>query len=113
MPATRHTVLSLTTTVANEQDAQRLAQALLGQGLAACVQVEGGLESHYRWQGAVHEDAEWRLTVKSLPEALPALQAFMVAHHPYELPQLLWQEMDASAAYADWVRGEMKLAPAG
>jgi periplasmic divalent cation tolerance protein len=98
-------VLSLATTVGNEADARRLAQALLDARLAACVQLDR-LESHYRWQGAVHADPEVRLTLKSVPERLAALQEFLAAQHPYELPQVLWQVLDASPAYAEWVRGE-------
>ncbi len=105
-------ILSLTTTVASEADAGRLAQGLLAARLAACVQVEGGLVSHYRWQGAVQADPEWRLTAKTLPGLRPAVEAFLAAHHPYELPQVLWQPMQAGAAYADWVRAEVS-APAG
>lgn len=100
-------ILSLTTTVASVEEASRLAQALLEQRLAACVQVEPGLQSHYRWQGETCSDAEVRLTVKTLPSRLPAVQAFFAEHHPYELPQLLWQVMQASPAYAAWVRQEV------
>ena len=99
-------VLSLTTTVGSEEDARRLARALLGAHLAACVQLDQ-LESHYRWQGEVHVDPEVRLTVKSVPERLGALQAFLADQHPYELPQVLWQVLDASPAYAEWVRAEV------
>ena len=45
-----------------------------------------------------------RLTIKSLPARLAALQDFMAEQHPYEVPQLLWQTMGASPAYAEWVR---------
>ncbi|HYD77284.1 divalent-cation tolerance protein CutA [Ramlibacter sp.] len=104
-------ILSLTTTVARLDEANRLAQALLEQRLAACVQVEEGLQSHYRWQGQACSESEVRLTVKTLPARLPALQAFFAEHHPYELPQLLWQVMQASPAYADWVRQEVGSPP--
>lgn len=104
-------ILSLTTTVANAEDARRLAQSLVARRLAACVQVEEGLRSHYRWQGEVGAEPEVRLTVKSLPALLPQLQAFFAESHPYQLPQLLWQVMQAGPAYADWVRQEV--GPAG
>jgi len=103
-PATR--ILSLVTTVGGEDDARRLASALLDQRLAACVQIER-IESHYRWEGALCAEAEWRLTVKSTPDRLPALQAFLAGRHPYELPQVAWQVLEATPAYADWVRGEV------
>ncbi len=105
-------LLSLTTTVGSEADAQHLARGLLEARLAACVQVEGGLVSHYRWQGGLHADPEWRLTAKTLPALRPAVEAFLAARHPYSLPQVLWQALDAGAAYAAWVQGEVS-APAG
>ena len=104
-------ILSLTTTVGSTDEALRLAQALIEHRLAACVQVEDGLRSHYRWQGQVRAEPETRLTLKSLPSQLPAIQAFFAEQHPYELPQLLWQLMKASPAYAGWVRQEVAPQP--
>jgi len=100
-------ILSLTTTVATREDAERLARALLDRRLAACVQLDGGVQSHYRWKGELCADAEVRLTVKSLPRLLAPLQDFMAEQHPYEVPQLLWQTLGASPAYAEWVRQEV------
>ncbi|AEG94474.1 divalent-cation tolerance protein CutA [Ramlibacter tataouinensis] len=105
-------VLSLVTTLPSQADAQRLAQALLSRRLAACVQVEPGLLSHYRWEGRECADAEARVTLKTLPQCLDALLAFLAEHHPYELPQLLWQRMASTPAYAAWVRGCVEV-PAG
>lgn len=104
-------VLSVITTVGGQDDARRLADLALARRLAACVQVDAGVVSHYRWQGQIHADPEVRLTFKTTPEAWPALQAFLAEHHPYELPQVLGQRMQASAPYAAWVRAEV--APAG
>ncbi len=98
-----HPVLSLVTTVGALADAQRLAGLLLERRLAACVQIEPGLVSHYVWQGRVREEPELRLTIKTLPDRVAALQAFFAEHHPYELPQFLSTVMDASDAYAAWV----------
>jgi periplasmic divalent cation tolerance protein len=100
-------ILSLTTTVATLDDARRLACALVDQRLAACVQLDPGVESHYRWQGAACAEPEVRLTVKTLPDRLAALHDFFGREHPYQLPQLLWHVDEASPAYADWVRQEV------
>ncbi len=97
-------ILSLVTTVGSHADAQRLAQSLIERRLAACVQVEPGLVSHYRWNGADCAEPEVRLTIKTLPQCRPALLAFLSEAHPYQLPQLLWQQLQADAAYAAWVR---------
>lgn len=101
-------ILTVTTTVGSLEDAQRLARGLVEARLAACVQVEPGLQSFYRWQGKTCEDPEVRLTIKALPQGAPALQAFFAQHHPYELPQFLAWTMRASPAYAQWVRGELR-----
>jgi periplasmic divalent cation tolerance protein len=100
-------VLGLVTTVGTAADARRLARALVERRLAACVQIEPGLASVYRWDGEICEDSEWRLTVKTAPERLAALQAYLGEAHPYKLPQLVWQRLPASAAYAAWVRQEV------
>jgi periplasmic divalent cation tolerance protein len=99
------TLSAVTTTVGTAEDARRLAQAVLVQRLAACVQIEA-ITSHYRWEGALHEDGEWRLVCKTVPQAVDGLLALLQAQHPYTLPQLVVQPLQASAAYADWVRQE-------
>jgi periplasmic divalent cation tolerance protein len=98
----------VTTTVATQADASRLAAQAVQARLAACVQVEA-IASHYVWQGARHEDAEWRLTCKTLPRAAPALRAWLRAHHPYETPQLLTQTAEAEGDYAGWVERQVEV----
>ena len=107
-----HHVLSLVTTVGSLEDAQRLASRLLDARLAACVQVEAGVESSYRWRGALCKDSEVRVTIKSLPCHRAALQALFDQHHPYQLPQFLSSVMAASPAYAQWVQDEVAQASA-
>jgi periplasmic divalent cation tolerance protein len=67
-----HPVLSVVTTVGAMADAQRLARLLLERRLAACVQIEPGLVSHYVWQGRACEEPELRLTIKTLPDRTAA-----------------------------------------
>jgi periplasmic divalent cation tolerance protein len=100
-------ILSFSTTVDSMEVAQALARGLVERRLAACVQVDAGVQSHYRWEGRLCAEAEVRLTVKSLPALLPQLQAFLAEHHPYAVPQMLWQTMTAGPAYAQWLQGEL------
>ena len=100
-------VLSVATTVSSLDDAQRLALEILDQRLAACVQVEPGITSLYRWGGKLCEDSEVRVTIKTLPGQEAALRALFEQHHPYEVPQFLATRMEASPAYGEWVRGEV------
>jgi periplasmic divalent cation tolerance protein len=101
-------ILSVTTTVGSVAAAQTLARSLLERRLAACVQLEPGLQSFYRWEGKACEDPEVRLTIKTAPDRADALQAFFAENHPYTLPQFLAVRMQASPAYAEWVRGELR-----
>jgi len=105
-------ILSVTTTVGSLADGQALARELIAQRLAACVQVEPGLISFYRWQGEQCESAEVRVVIKTLPGSEVALQAFFARHHPYDVPQFLGVPMRASEAYATWVRSETARPPA-
>jgi periplasmic divalent cation tolerance protein len=99
-------ILVVTTTVGSRADAGKLARAILGAKLAACVQLDEGVTSFYRWEGRLHEDAEVRLTIKTLPRCAQALQVLFREQHPYEVPQFVAWSGQGSPAYATWVRGE-------
>ncbi|NNU44395.1 divalent-cation tolerance protein CutA [Ramlibacter montanisoli] len=79
----------MTTTVGSRADADQLGRAILARRLAACVQIEEGLTSLYRWQGKECADPEVRLTIKTLPGCEAALQDLFREEHPYEVPQFL------------------------
>jgi len=104
-------ILSVTTTVGSAADAQALAREILSQRLAACVQIDLGVTSLYRWQGEQVEEPEVRLVIKTLPSCEAALLALFARHHPYELPQFLAVPMRASRAYGDWARAETQAPP--
>lgn len=112
-----HRILVVTTTVGSEATATALARALVEQRLAACVQVDAGVTSLYRWKGELCEDREARLVIKTAPDREAALRGFLAEHHPYELPQFVAMAVPASADYAGWVRSEVSVAgpaaPAG
>jgi periplasmic divalent cation tolerance protein len=105
-------ILSVTTTVSSQAAARALAREILDQRLAACVQIDAGIMSLYRWQGKLCEEPEARLVIKTLPGFESALRALFSRHHPYEVPQFLAQRMRATPAYADWARAET-VTPAG
>jgi periplasmic divalent cation tolerance protein len=75
------------TTVENRVDADRLAASAVAANLAVCVQIEGPIASHYRWQGKDERSEEFRLTFKCLPARLDALQQQVLAAHPYDTPE--------------------------
>jgi periplasmic divalent cation tolerance protein len=98
------TVLVCFCTCPDTATAQAIADALVGERLAACVNVLPGLRSVYRWQGAIERADEALLLIKTVRGQLPAMQARVVALHPYELPELVAVEVAGGlAAYLDWI----------
>lgn len=88
------------------EDARRLARTLVEEGLAACVTTLSGVESIYRWQGAIESAAEWLLLIKSTQERYPDLERRIVELHTYDTPEIL--AVPASAGlerYLEWLRG--------
>lgn len=84
--------------------ARQLAETLVDERLAACVNIVPGLRSVYRWQGATHCDEETLLLIKTTRARYPALQARLPALHPYELPELVAVEVaDGLPAYLRWL----------
>ncbi|WP_024537271.1 divalent-cation tolerance protein CutA [Comamonas badia] len=100
-----HLITLVTTTVGSAEDAERLAGAAVARRLAACVQVLP-VQSHYRWQGVLRHEAEWRLECKTVPERTGALIALLQRLHPYALPELVIHSLRADSAYAAWVAQE-------
>ena len=98
------TILVVTTTVASIADARQLAQRILDERLAACVQIDAAVTSHYHWEGRLCIETEHRLVIKTAPHCAAALQSLFAAEHPYALPQFCAVPAQASQAYADWVR---------
>jgi periplasmic divalent cation tolerance protein len=95
------------------ETARRIADALVADGLAACVSLLPGVASVYRWQGRLEHASETLLLVKSAA-SVAAIAARLRELHPYELPELLAVEAGSGLpAYLDWVIANSAGAAAG
>lgn len=93
------------TTVESRKDALHLAHSLIKARLAACVQVDGPVQSVYPWKGAVETGEEYRLWIKYPANREPAIREWIAANHPYEVPQWIAVEaVEVAGNYAGWVR---------
>lgn len=98
-------LLEVRVSVGAPDEADRIADALVSEGLAACVQVVPGMTSVYRWQGRVERAAELLLLAKTTAEQFDRLAARVAELHSYETPEILAVPVaQASAAYAAWLR---------
>ena len=100
-------MLIATTTVATPEEAESLAEETVRRGLAACVQI-CGIVSHYRWEGKWERAPELRLTFKLLDPQLPALEAFVLDHHPYDTPEwIVLRAEKVSEKYLSWAEANL------
>lgn len=90
-------------TAPDDEVAGTLARGLVEAGLAACVNRVPGLRSTYLWKGAVEDDPEVLLVVKTVAPSLEALAAWLAEHHPYETPECIALAPDeVERGYLDW-----------
>jgi periplasmic divalent cation tolerance protein len=97
------THLIVLTTVGSQADARRLARAMVEQKLAACAQI-AEIESFYPWDGALQQEAEWRIAFKTRAPLYQHLEDALKAEHPYKLPAIVAFRLDhISPDYAGWI----------
>lgn len=105
------TVLACLCTCPDAEGARHLAEALVSERLAACVNLVPGLRSVYRWDGEVRTDDEVLLVIKTDAARLEALQARVQALHPYDEPELLaFEATGGLPGYLAWVAAETAVA---
>lgn len=69
--------------------AEQIAQLLVTEGLAACVNILPAMRSIYTWHGKTEAATEHLLLIKSLTRRYPAIQERLRELHPYELPEIV------------------------
>ena len=87
--------------------ATTIAHAVVGEKLAACVNIVPGLRSIYAWQGKLCDDTEVLCIVKTRRALFSALRDRVTALHPYEVPEIIALPIsDGSAPYLAWLQHE-------
>ena len=80
------------------------ASSFVQEGLAACVQ-RSRVTSVYRWEGSLESTEEWRIQLKTSRRTKDKLFDSILANHPFENPQVVSWEAEATPDYASWVEG--------
>lgn len=100
------------TTVGTLADADRLAAEAVAAGLAACVQIDGPVVSHFRWEGKHERVEEFRLCFKVLPAQLDRLRALVLSAHPYDVPEwIVVRAADVGEKYLSWAEATVHSPP--
>jgi periplasmic divalent cation tolerance protein len=97
------TPLLVYVTAPNIEEARKLADSILKQHRAACVNIVPGLESHYWWQEKLEKSTEVMLVIKSSAEQFDSLAGYVRKHHSYECPEIIAvSPHKISPAYRSW-----------
>ena len=92
------------TMAGSQEEAGRIAHALVERRLAACVNVVPQIESVYRWQGKIESATEWLLIIKTTQEAFERVRNAIKELHSYDLPECVMIDLGGgSKEYLGWV----------
>lgn len=99
------------TTAGSQEEARKIARALVERRLAACVNILPQIESVYRWQGRVEEAQEYLLLIKTTTAMFGRVRDAIKELHSYELPECVCLSIeDGSSAYLEWVTDSVEQA---
>ena len=99
--------ISVYVLAADLSEAERIAEALIGERLAACVNIMGPVRSVYRWHGATERADEVALIAKTTEALFQQLSGRISDLHSYETPAIVaWPIVAGNAAYLDWIVAE-------
>jgi len=101
--------LLVLTNLPDRAAAERLADALIGGRLAACVNILAPCRSVYRWKDAVQQDEEHPVLIKTTEARYAELEQAIRANHPYELPEIVAVPIERGLpAYLEWLAAETR-----
>lgn len=103
-------IVLLYCTAASTAEAETVAEAVVGQRLAACANIIPGMRSLYWWQGKLERGEEAVLILKTRPDLVEAATAAVKAAHSYSVPCVLPISVGegGNADYVAWLLGETR-----
>ncbi len=102
---TKPQFLLVLTTCPGSITAKKIANELVSNNLAACVQIISGVQSYFRWVGKVDNKEEVLLIIKTTADRYQAMEDRIVALHPYELPEIVTLPISGGlAGYLSWIK---------
>ncbi|MDH5445845.1 MAG: divalent-cation tolerance protein CutA [Gammaproteobacteria bacterium] len=91
-------------TCPDEQTATVIADRLVEEGLAACVNILPGIMSVFQWQGKIEHDDEYLLVIKTQESRYQDLEIMVQQLHPYELPEIIAVSIERGlSGYLEWI----------
>src|SRR4030043_1126702 len=92
-------------TCGSEEEALKIANALVEAHLAACVNLVAPIRSIYRWDGKIWDEKEWLLIIKTEKQRFEELEKKVKSLHSYPVPEIISLPItEGSSAYLNWIR---------
>jgi len=92
-------------TCGSEEEALKIANALVEVHLAACVNLTAPIRSIYRWEGKIWDEKEWLLIIKTQKQRFEALEKKVKSLHSYSVPEIISLPItEGSSAYLNWIK---------
>ena len=102
-------VMLVLSTASSEKEAMTIAQALVDQELAACVNVVPAIRSLYRWKGKIWNEVENMIFIKTTSAQLEEIKKTLKDLHSYELPEVLAVKVDdGEKNVLNWIGSSVK-----
>lgn len=97
--------LTILCTAPDEATAERLAEGMINNNHAACVNILPKVRSIYRWKGEIKKEQEVLMVIKTTSSHFFVIEHWLEEHHPYEVPELVALKAEHVAdAYLQWLR---------
>jgi periplasmic divalent cation tolerance protein len=91
-------------TVPSQEIGMIIAEDLVSDRYAACVNIVPGITSVYRWKGDVCRDNEFLLVIKTRSSLFTLIRDRITDLHPYEVPEIISCRIsDVSDSYQNWL----------
>ncbi len=92
-------------TAPNEDEALKIARAVVGEGLAGCVNIVKGIRSIYVWEGKIEDDTEVLMIIKTDTSLFRRLASRVKELHSYTVPEVIaLPVLDGSEDYLAWLK---------
>jgi periplasmic divalent cation tolerance protein len=95
-------------TAKDEEEANRIGQALVGEKLAACVNIHP-IRSIFRWQGEISQEEEVAILAKTRAELVDEVMSRVKELHSYEVPCIIVLPLEkGNPDFLEWISQSTK-----
>ena len=96
-------------TCGSEEEALKIANTLVEDHLAACVNLVSPIRSIYRWEGKVWDEKEWLLIIKTQKQRFGEVEKKVKSLHSYSVPEIISLPIiEGSSSYLNWIKENTK-----